>query len=51
MFESIEDMLSPPDYDADLQSELSDKQPNFNIALQTAKRDLLRNDCGIVVAG
>lgn len=51
MFESVEDMLSSPDYDEDLKSELSAALPNFKNDLQTAKRDLLRNDCGIVVAG
>ncbi|CAG2190744.1 unnamed protein product [Mytilus edulis] len=51
MFESVEDMLSSPDYDEDLKSELSAALPKYKTDLQTAKRDLLRNDCGIVVAG
>lgn len=51
LFESVEDMLRSPDYYEDLQNELSASLPNFMNVLLTAKRDLLKNDCGIVVAG
>lgn len=51
MFESVEDMLRSPDYDEYLQAELSLACPNYMTVFQTAKRDLLRNDCGIVLAG
>ncbi|XP_052085101.1 uncharacterized protein in xynA 3'region-like [Mytilus californianus] len=51
MFESVEEMLESPDYDKDLQDELSIACPNYMTVFQSAKRDLLRNDCGIVVAG
>lgn len=51
MFETVEDMLSSPDYDADLQDELSKACPNYMTTFETAKRDLLKNDCGIVLAG
>ncbi|XP_063437683.1 uncharacterized protein LOC134718824 isoform X2 [Mytilus trossulus] len=51
MFESVEDMLKSPEYDKDLQDELSAACPNYMTVFLTSKRDLLRNDCGIVVAG
>lgn len=51
MFESVEEMLESPDYDEDLQKELSAACPNYMTYFLTAKRDLLRNDCGIVVTG
>lgn len=51
MFESVEDMLRSPDYNEDLQDELSVACPNYMTTFQTAKRDLLRNDCGVVLAG
>lgn len=51
MFESVEEMLRSPDYDKDLQGELSAACPNYMNVFLTAKRDLLRNDCGIVVTG
>lgn len=51
IFESVEDMLGSPDYYTDLREELSNACPNYMNVLLTAKRDLLRNDCGIVVTG
>ncbi|XP_076114880.1 uncharacterized protein LOC143082838 [Mytilus galloprovincialis] len=51
IFELVEKMVNCEEYDKDLQDELTSAFPNFMIVLQTAKRDLLRNDCGIVVAG
>lgn len=51
MFESVEDMLNSPEYDKDLQDELSAACPNYMTVFLTSKRDLLRNDCGIVVTG
>ncbi|OPL33857.1 hypothetical protein AM593_08200, partial [Mytilus galloprovincialis] len=49
MFESVEQMLICEDYYKDLQQELSAACPEYMTVLLTAKRDLLRNDCGIVV--
>lgn len=51
MFESVEDMLTTPDFDKDLHDKLSAEFPNYMTIFQTAKRDLLKNDCEIVVAG
>ncbi|VDI56812.1 Hypothetical predicted protein, partial [Mytilus galloprovincialis] len=51
MFESVEDMLNSPDYDDELKDELSETCPNYMDVFLTSKRDLLRNDCGIVVTG
>lgn len=51
MFESVEDLLKSPDYDDDLKKELSTACPNYMTVFQTAKRDLLKNDCGIVITG
>lgn len=51
MFESVEQFLRSPDYDKDLQGELSVACPNYMNVFLTAKRDLLRNDYGVVVTG
>lgn len=51
MFESVEDMLRSPDYDEDLKDEMSKACPNYMAVFSTSKRDLLRNDCGIVLTG
>ncbi|XP_071138510.1 bacterial dynamin-like protein [Mytilus edulis] len=51
MFESVEDMLNSPDYDDELKDELSETCPKYMDVFLTSKRDLLRNDCGIVVTG
>lgn len=47
----MEEMLNCPDYDEDLQYELSTAYPNYMTVFFTAKRDLSRNDYGIVVIG
>lgn len=51
MFESVEEMLTSPDYDKDLQSDLTAACPNYMTVFLTAKRDLLTKDFGIVVTG
>lgn len=51
LFELVEDMLRSPDFDEDLQNELIKVYPNYRTILLTAKRDLQRNDCDIVVVG
>lgn len=43
--------MNSPDFEDDLKDELSEACPNYLTVFLTAKRDLLRNDCGIVVAG
>ncbi|CAG2245293.1 unnamed protein product [Mytilus edulis] len=51
MYESLEEMLNMPEFDKDLQEELTAAYPNtgFINVLSSAKRDLVRNDCGIIV--
>lgn len=51
IFELVENMIKSEEYDKDLQAELAAAFPNYLNVLQTSKRDLLRNDCGIVVTG
>lgn len=51
MFESVEEMLRSPDYDKDLQIDLTAACPNYMTVFLTAKRDLMSKDFGIVVTG
>lgn len=51
IFETLEMMLKMEEFDEDLQEELSLAYPNYMTVLQTAKDDLLRKDCSIVIAG
>lgn len=51
IIELLERLLSNKEFDEDFQEELSAACPNYMDVLQTYKRDLLRNDCGIIIAG
>ncbi|CAC5416777.1 unnamed protein product [Mytilus coruscus] len=51
IIELLEKLLSNKEFDKDFQEELSAACPNYMNVLQTYKRDLLRNDCGILIAG
>lgn len=51
IYEHVEKLLSNKDFDKDFQEELSAACPNYMNVFLTSKRDLLRNDCGIVIAG
>lgn len=51
MFEHLEQFLKLNEFDNDLQEELSAAYPDYMTVLKTAKRDLLRSDCGIVITG
>ncbi|CAC5375257.1 unnamed protein product [Mytilus coruscus] len=44
-------MLKMEEFEEDLQAELSTAYPNYMTVLQTAKDDLLRKDCSIVIIG
>ncbi|CAC5416773.1 unnamed protein product [Mytilus coruscus] len=51
IYELLEELLNDKEFDKDFQEELSAACPNYMNVLLTSKRDLLRNDCGIVIAG
>lgn len=53
MYESLEKILQMEEFDKDLQDELSAAYPKdgFIHVLNSAKRDLIKNDCGIIVTG
>ncbi|CAC5409423.1 unnamed protein product [Mytilus coruscus] len=53
MYESLEEILNMTEFDKDLQEELAAAYPNtgYMNVLSSAKRDLVRNDCGIIVTG
>lgn len=51
IIELLEQLLSNKEFNKDFQEELSAACPNYTDVLQTYKRDLLRNDCGILIAG
>lgn len=51
IFELVEQLLNNKEFDKDFQEELSAAHPNYMNVLQSYKRDLLRNDCGIIIAG
>lgn len=51
IIELLDQFLSNRDFDKDFQEELSAACPNYTDVLRTYKRDLLKNDCGIVIAG
>lgn len=51
IFESVKEILISPDYNENLRDELTAACPNFMFIFETAKRDLIRNDCGILVTG
>lgn len=51
IIEHLEQLLSHGEFDKDFQEELSAARPNYMDILQTYKRDLLRNDSSIVIAG
>lgn len=51
IIELLEQLLSNNEFDKDFQQELSAASPNYMEVLQTYKRDLLKNDCCIIIAG
>lgn len=51
IFESLEKMLKMEEFEEDLKAELSAAYPDYMKVLQTAKEDLLRKDCSIVITG
>lgn len=51
IIELLEQLLTNKEFDKDFQDELSAACPSYMRVLQTYKRDLLRNDCGILIAG
>lgn len=53
MYESLENILQMEEFNKDLQKELSEAYPNADYmnVLNSRKRNLVRNDCGIVITG
>lgn len=51
IFELLEQFIEMKEFDTDHKKELSAACPNYLTVLLTAKRDLFRNDCGIVITG
>lgn len=53
MYESLENILQMEEFNKDLQKELSEAYPNADYmnVLNSTKRNLVRNDCGIVITG
>lgn len=53
MYEFLENILQMEEFNKDLRAELSEAYPNADYmnVLNSIKRNLVRNDCGIVIAG